>query len=108
MSTPGKIAIVTGAGSGVGRQVAVALLREGYSVALAGRRREALEATARQAGVGAERVLVQPTDVGDPDSVKQLFDATKAAFGRLDLLFNNAGSNAPAIAVEELTFAQWK
>jgi NAD(P)-dependent dehydrogenase (short-subunit alcohol dehydrogenase family) len=104
----GKVAIVTGAGTGVGKTVALTLMRSGYTVALAGRRREPLEATAKAATATGARSLVVPTDVGDPASVKQLFAETKAAFGRLDLLFNNAGTGAPAIPLEELTYEQWK
>ena len=100
----GKIAIVTGAGSGVGRAVAKALLKAGYSVALAGRRREQLEATA----AGEAWALVAPTDVTDPASVESLFRTTREKFGRLDLLFNNAGTGAPAIPLEDLSFEQWK
>jgi NAD(P)-dependent dehydrogenase (short-subunit alcohol dehydrogenase family) len=108
MNQLGKIAIVTGAGSGIGRASALALLEEGYSVVLAGRRREALEQTAAEAGPAGTRALVVPTDVTDPESVRALFDATKSAFGRLDLLFNNAGTGAPAIPLEDLTFDQWR
>jgi NAD(P)-dependent dehydrogenase (short-subunit alcohol dehydrogenase family) len=106
MST--KVAIVTGAGSGIGRAVSLALLNEGYAVALAGRRQEALEETVRAAGEAGARALAVPTDVGDPAAVQQLFERTKAAFGRLDLLFNNAGCGAPAVPLEDLTFDQWK
>ena len=106
MNAAGKIAIVTGAGSGIGRATALALLGEGYAVVLAGRRKDALDATA--AGVPARRTLVVPTDVTDPTSVRALFDATRSAFGRLDLLFNNAGAGAPAIPLEDLTFEQWR
>jgi NAD(P)-dependent dehydrogenase (short-subunit alcohol dehydrogenase family) len=105
MAATNKVAIVTGAGSGIGRAVAVALMKEGYAVALAGRRKDALEETAK---VGGGKSLVVPTDVGDPQSVRALFAATKEAFGRLDLLFNNAGTGAPAIPLEELSFEQWK
>jgi NAD(P)-dependent dehydrogenase (short-subunit alcohol dehydrogenase family) len=103
-----KVAIVTGAGSGIGRLVAIALLEEGYSVALAGRRAEALEATVTEAGAVGAKALAVPTDVSDPASVAALFAKTKEAFGRLDLLFNNAGTNTPAIPMEDLTYAQWK
>ena len=102
----GKVALVTGAGSGIGRAVALALLREGYRVVLAGRRADALDATAALAP-GAQ-TLVVPTDVTDPASVSALFDRTSAAFGRLDVLFNNAGMSAPAIPLEDLTFEQWR
>jgi NAD(P)-dependent dehydrogenase (short-subunit alcohol dehydrogenase family) len=101
-----NVAIVTGAGTGVGKTVALTLMRSGYAVALAGRRREPLEATAKAAT--GSRSLVVPTDVGDPASVNRLFAETKAAFGRLDLLFNNAGTGAPAIPLEDLTYEQWK
>ncbi len=100
MSSSVKTAIVTGAGSGIGRAAALALLREGYSVVLAGRRPEALAATADQAGADRDRVLVVPADVADPASVAALFEAAKQAFGRLDLLFNNAGTGARAVPLE--------
>jgi NAD(P)-dependent dehydrogenase (short-subunit alcohol dehydrogenase family) len=104
-----KVAIVTGAGSGIGKAVALALLREGYSVVLAGRRKEALEATAAEGTeAGSRLAMVVPTDVGDPESVKALFAKIKATYGRLDLLFNNAGTGAPAVPMEELTWEQWK
>jgi NAD(P)-dependent dehydrogenase (short-subunit alcohol dehydrogenase family) len=103
-----KAAIVTGAGSGIGRAVALALAREGYAVVLAGRRAEALDGTKRAAADAASRMLAVPTDVGDPVSVRALFDRAKDAFGRLDLLFNNAGINAPAVPLEELTPGQWQ
>lgn len=106
MAATEKVAIVTGAGSGIGRAVARALAREGYAVGLAGRRQEALEETATQAEGG--RMLAVPTDVGDPASVANLFAKTKEAFGRLDLLFNNAGTGAPAIPLEDLTYEQWQ
>jgi NAD(P)-dependent dehydrogenase (short-subunit alcohol dehydrogenase family) len=108
MEGPRKVAIVTGAGSGIGRAVALALLGEGYSVALAGRRREALERTAAEAGPSSASALVAPTDVRDPDSVEALFEAVRSTFGRLDLLFNNAGTGAPAVPLEDLTVEQWR
>ena len=103
-----RVAIVTGAGSGIGKAVAVALLQDGYSVVLAGRRKELLEAVAREGRVLGARTLVAPTDVGDPASVRILFARTQETFGRLDLLFNNAGTGAPALSLEELTYEQWK
>jgi len=106
MSAADKVAIVTGAGSGVGKAAAVALLKNGYRVALAGRRKDRLEEVA--AGAGADRALVVPTDVADVAAVRALFARTKDAFGRLDLLFNNAGIGAPAIPLEELSYEQWK
>ena len=108
MNSVGKIAIVTGAGSGIGRATAKALLHDGYSVVLAGRRPEALAETIVEAGSAGPRALAVPTDVSDPVSVQALFDATKDAFGRLDLLFNNAGTGAPAVPLEDLTFEQWQ
>ncbi|HZO30475.1 MAG TPA: SDR family oxidoreductase, partial [Chloroflexota bacterium] len=101
-----KVAIVTGAGSGVGRATSLALLNAGWSVALAGRRQDALEQTIAEAGNAGELGLAVPTDVGDPDSVRALFAKTKEAFGRLDLLFNNAGTGARAL-LEDLTDEQW-
>jgi len=108
MGPSDKVAVVTGAGSGVGRSVSLALLAEGYSVVLAGRRKDALEATANQGKSSGRRTLVVPTDVRDPSAVKALFAKTKEAFGRLDLLFNNAGTGAPPVPLEDLTFEQWK
>jgi NAD(P)-dependent dehydrogenase (short-subunit alcohol dehydrogenase family) len=108
MAQSSKVAVVTGAGTGVGKASALALMKAGFSVALAGRRPEPLEATVKEAeGMGA-RALAVPTDVGDPASVRALFDRVKETFGRLDLLFNNAGTGAPAIPMEELSFEQWK
>ena len=103
-----KVALVTGAGSGIGRAAALALLADGYAVALAGRRRDALEQTAALAGAAAGRALVVPADVTDPASVDALFAATRDAFGRLDLLFNNAGTGAPPVPLEDLTVDQWR
>lgn len=108
MSSHGKVAIVTGAGTGIGKRTALALLQEGYSVALAGRRVEPLETTAREAGSSGSRALIVPTDVGHPASVRALFAKTKETFGRLDVLFNNAGTSAPPVPLEDLTYEQWK
>ena len=102
-----KIALVTGAGSGVGRAVAVALNGAGYGVVLAGRRAEELEKTAAMAAPGSPKMLAVPTDVGKPESVKALFAKTKEVFGRLDLLFNNAGMGAPAVPMEDLSYEVW-
>lgn len=103
-----KVAIVTGAGTGIGKSVALALLREGYHVALAGRRAELLAATAQEAGTAGGRALVVPTDLSQPASIAALFATTQQTFGRLDLLFNNAGTTAPPLPLEELTYAQWQ
>ncbi|HEY2818404.1 MAG TPA: SDR family oxidoreductase [Casimicrobiaceae bacterium] len=103
-----KVAIVTGAGSGIGKATALALLRNGYRVALAGRRREPLEKTRTESQAAADDALVVTTNVADPASVRALFGETKRAFGRLDVLFNNAGVSAPGVPLEELTLEQWK
>lgn len=103
---PPKVAIVTGAGTGIGKAAALALVEAGYCVAFAGRTLEKLEQAA--AGADSERVLIKATDVGDPDSVGALFDATVERFGRLDLLFNNAGSGAPPVPLEDLKFEHWQ
>jgi len=108
MNSPNKVAVVTGAGSGIGKAAALALLREGYRVALAGRRKERLEQVVADAGPSGAGALVVPTDVGDPESVRNLFARTKEAFGRIDLLFNNAGIGAPGVPLEDLTYEQWK
>ncbi|HEY2901715.1 MAG TPA: SDR family oxidoreductase [Polyangia bacterium] len=108
MSAPKKIALVTGAGSGIGKAAALALLEDGYSVVLAGRRRDALDRTAKDAGAAGTRALVVPADLTSPDSVRALFAKTRATFGRLDVLFNNAGIGAPAVLLEDLTIEQWK
>jgi NAD(P)-dependent dehydrogenase (short-subunit alcohol dehydrogenase family) len=102
-----KIALVTGAGSGIGRGVALGLHEAGYSVVLAGRRQPELESTAGKAANAGGRMLVVPTDVTMPESVAALFTRTEEVFGRLDVLFNNAGTGAPAVPLEDLTFAQW-
>ena len=108
MDSHDKVAIVTGAGTGIGKAVSLALLKNGYRVALAGRRKEMLEEAVAAAGPNVARALAVPTDVTDPTSVRVLFAATKSQFGRLDLLFNNAGTNAPGIAFEDLTYEKWK
>jgi NADP-dependent 3-hydroxy acid dehydrogenase YdfG len=102
-----KIALVTGAGSGIGRASALALLEAGYGVVLAGRRKDALDETAAL-GKAAERTLCVPTDVGRPEQVAELFRKTVERFGRLDVLFNNAGANAPGILFEDLTYEKWQ
>lgn len=108
MGSTGKIAMVTGAGSGVGRSVALALMAEGYSVVLAGRRRDALEKTAAEGGGLPGPSLVVAADVTDPTAVDALFARTGSAFGRLDLLFNNAGIGGRGVPFDELTFEDWK
>jgi NAD(P)-dependent dehydrogenase (short-subunit alcohol dehydrogenase family) len=108
MSSNGKVAIVTGAGSGIGMAVAVTLLKHGYSVAVAGRRADALKQAVEAAGDAGSRALAVATDVAKPDSVRALFERTRERFGRLDLLFNNAGTGAPGIPMEDLTFEQWQ
>jgi NAD(P)-dependent dehydrogenase (short-subunit alcohol dehydrogenase family) len=108
MTQATKVAIVTGAGSGIGKAVATALLKAGYRVALAGRRQELLEKAVSEAGATPASALAVRTDVANPESVRALFAQTKAAFGRLDVLFNNAGVGAPPVNMEDLTFEQWK
>ena len=103
-----KFALVTGGGVGIGKASALALARSGWNVAVAGRRRAPLEAAAREIEALGRRALARPCDVGDPDSVAQLFENIETEFGRLDLLFNNAGVGAPAVPMEELTYEQWK
>lgn len=107
MNAQPRVAIVTGAGSGIGKTSALALLCDGYSVVLAGRRLDRLQETAAASAAG-ERALAVATDVSNPESVRALFAATKQAFGRLDVLFNNAGLSAPAVPLEDLTWDQWK
>jgi NAD(P)-dependent dehydrogenase (short-subunit alcohol dehydrogenase family) len=104
----GKVAIVTGAGSGIGRAVALALLQDGWAVTLAGRRTEILEETRDLAGPAADRALAAPADVADAAAVEALFSATRDRFGRLDLLFNNAGTGAPPVPLEDLPLEAWK
>jgi NAD(P)-dependent dehydrogenase (short-subunit alcohol dehydrogenase family) len=108
MTSSRKTALVTGAGSGIGRATALALLREGYAVVLAGRRLDALQETATTAGQAGARALAVATDVSDPASVRALFAKARETFGRLDVLFNNAGVGAPAVPLEDLTFEQWR
>jgi NAD(P)-dependent dehydrogenase (short-subunit alcohol dehydrogenase family) len=108
MGSHSKVAIVTGAGTGIGKAVSLVLLADGYRVALGGRRRELLDHTLEEAGPAGARALVVPTDVTDPESVRGLFARTKEVFGRLDLLFNNAGASAPAVPLEDLSYEQWK
>jgi NAD(P)-dependent dehydrogenase (short-subunit alcohol dehydrogenase family) len=108
MAAHNKVAIVTGGGTGIGKAAAYALLKDGYRVVLAGRRKEPLEKAIGEAGVEAGRALAVPTDVADPKSVQALFAKTRETFGRLDVLFNNAGVGAPGVPMEELTFEQWK
>jgi len=107
MTSISKVAIITGAGTGIGKAAALALLKDGYQVVLAGRRPGPLADVAAISGA-AERALVVPTDVTDPDSVAALFEAAVTKFGRVDVLFNNAGVSAPGIPLEDLTLAQWK
>jgi len=103
-----KVALVTGAGSGIGKTVALVLLKDGYRVVLAGRRRDPLEQTAREAGSASALALVVPADVSVPDSVRALFAKTKEVYGRLDLLFNNAGVFPPGVPLEDLSVEQWR
>jgi NAD(P)-dependent dehydrogenase (short-subunit alcohol dehydrogenase family) len=102
-----RVAVVTGAGTGIGKSAALALLKDGYSVALVGRRKELLEKSAADSGA-RERALVLSADITQPDAVKKVFSAVKEKWGRLDVLFNNAGMGAPAIPMEDLSFEQWK
>ena len=106
MST--KTAIITGAGSGIGKATALAFLKDGWNVALVGRRANVLDEALAEAGSDAARGLAVPTDVSDPQSVSALFDAVKKSFGRIDALFNNAGLNAPGVPFEELPYEKWK
>ncbi len=107
-SKVGKVALVTGAGTGIGKAVTVTLLKHGYSVVLTGRRPAPLERVVAEAGGASTQTLVVPTDVSDPAAVRTLFARTKEVFGRLDVLFNNAGVGAPGIPLEDLSYEQWK
>ena len=108
MASNGKVALITGAGTGIGKSSVLQLLGDGYSVVLAGRRIEPLEETIAEAGVDDSRAIAVPTDVGSPDSVAALFEKTKAAFGRLDVLFNNAGIGSPRMNMEDLPVEDWQ
>lgn len=108
MTGNGKVALITGAGTGIGRAAALALAEAGYAVVLAGRRRAPLEETAEMTGAGSARTLVVPTDVADVAQIDALFQATRDWFGRLDVLFNNAGIGAPRVPMDELSVADWK
>ncbi len=108
MNSQTKVAIVTGAGTGIGKSAALALLNDGYRVGLVGRRRELLDKTLQDAGAAGANALVLPADIGKPEAVKALFAQAQRTWGRLDLLFNNAGMGAPAVPMEDLSFEQWK
>ncbi len=108
MASNGRVAIVTGGGTGIGKHSALALLRDGYSVTIAGRRLKPLQETVSEAGADGERALAVQTDVGRPEAVRALFAETERRFGRLDVLFNNAGFGAPGVLLEELTYEQWQ
>ena len=108
MSSQSKVAVVTGAGSGIGRASALALLKAGYCVTLTGRRQQALEESVAAAGSDASRALACPADISRPDQVRTVFEQTLARFGRVDVLFNNAGQNAPGILFEDLSYERWQ
>jgi NAD(P)-dependent dehydrogenase (short-subunit alcohol dehydrogenase family) len=108
MAAHNRVAVVTGAGTGIGKASALALLRDGYRVVLTGRRKEMLDQAIAEAGAAGERATAIAADVSNPESVRSLFAQVKQKFGRLDVLFNNAGVNAPGVPMEELTFEQWK
>jgi NAD(P)-dependent dehydrogenase (short-subunit alcohol dehydrogenase family) len=108
MASNGKVAIITGAGSGIGKATALAFLNDGYSVGFAGRRRDALEKAIQEAGKIASRAIAVPTDISDLGAVKNLFSKIRDKFGRIDVVFNNAGLGSPPFALEDLPFEQWK
>ena len=108
MTTHNKVAVITGGGTGIGKATALAFIKDGYRVVITGRRAEPLDETIKEAAVDGSRMIGVPTDVGNPDAVKTLFAKTKAAFGRIDVLFNNAGQNAPGVAFEDLSWEKWK
>src|SRR5215831_957613 len=108
MASQGKVALVTGGGSGIGRSSALALQADGWNVVIAGRRKEELDKTVALAKAGGGKMLALRADVGKPEDVKNLFAETKKTFGRLDFLFNNAGFGAPAVPMEDLTYQQWQ
>ncbi len=108
MAATAKIALVTGAGTGVGRGAALALMQAGFTVVLAGRRKDKLEEVAKEGAAAGGKSLVVPADIADPGSIKALFAKTKETFGRLDVLFNNAGIGAPAVPIEDLPYDKWK
>ena len=107
MASAQRVALITGAGSGIGRAVALAFVKDGYRVVLAGRRKEPLEETAAQAGATSRNALAVPTDITDPGAVHALFTRAHEVFGRLDVLFNNAGISAPPVLLEDLPYQQW-
>jgi NAD(P)-dependent dehydrogenase (short-subunit alcohol dehydrogenase family) len=108
MAATQKVALITGAGTGIGKAVALALMKEGYAAVLAGRRKDKLEETATEGKSTGDKILVAPTDVSEPADIKALFAKTKETFGRLDLLFNNAGIGAPPVPLEDLPYETWK
>jgi NAD(P)-dependent dehydrogenase (short-subunit alcohol dehydrogenase family) len=108
MKNEGKVAVVTGAGSGIGKATALAFLKDGWRVAVVGRRKDALEGTISAAGAQRDRAIAVPADVADAKAVEALFAQVKKAFGRVDALFNNAGQNAPGVAFEDLPYDRWK
>jgi NAD(P)-dependent dehydrogenase (short-subunit alcohol dehydrogenase family) len=103
-----KVAVVTGAGTGIGKATALAFVRDGWRVALVGRRREMLDEAVAASGAAADRAIAVSADVGDPESVRALFETVKTKLGRIDVLFNNAGQNAPGVPFDELPYERWK